>query len=47
MDFSSLLEALRAIPLDDVLVWAVAAVAGLVGVVAVANALDMYLEDTA
>ena len=46
MNFSSLFQALGGIYLDDALVWGVALLAGIVGLVAVANAIDMLFFDT-
>ena len=44
MDFSSLLAFLDGEWMDEVLVWAVAALAGGVGLVALVNAVDMFFE---
>jgi len=46
VNFSSLFQALGGIYLDDALVWGVALLAGIVGLVAVANAIDMLFFDT-
>ena len=44
MEISSLWSGLAGITLDDVLVWGVALTAGVVGLVALVNALDMFLD---
>jgi len=44
MDFSSLVNVLNSPAMDDFLMWAVAGVAGTVGMVALVNALDMFLD---
>ena len=44
MEISSLWSGLAAVSVDDVLVWGVALAAGIVGLVALVNALDMFLE---
>jgi hypothetical protein len=44
MDFSSLVNVLNSPAMDDFLMWAVAGVAGTVGLVALVNALDMFLD---
>lgn len=44
MDFSSLVDVLNSPLVDEVLMWTVAAIAGIVGVVALVNALDMFLD---
>ncbi|MGJ7492337.1 hypothetical protein [Variovorax sp. ZT4R33] len=44
MDLSSLVNVLNSPAMDEVLVWTVAAIAGTVGVVALVNALDMFLD---
>jgi hypothetical protein len=46
VDLSSLLQAVFGLHLDDVLVWGVAALAGVIGVIAVVNAIDMFFSDT-
>jgi len=46
VDLSSLLQAVSGLHLDDVLVWGVAALAGVIALVAVANAIDMFFFDT-
>ena len=45
MDFSSMFSALNGgVWVDDVLFWTVAALTGVVGLIAVVNALDMFYE---
>jgi hypothetical protein len=44
MDLSPLVNLLNSPVMDGVLLWAVAAVASVVGLVGLANALDMYLD---
>jgi len=44
MELSSLVNVLNSPFMDEFLIWAVAAVAGTVGVVALVNALDMFLD---
>ncbi|MBT2320978.1 hypothetical protein J7E62_01225 [Variovorax paradoxus] len=44
MELSSLFGALGAAWFDDVLLWTVLAVAGIVGLVAVVNALDAFFD---
>ena len=44
MDFSSLVNVLNSPAMDDFLMWPVAGVAGTVGLVALVNALDMFLD---
>ena len=46
VDLSSLLQAVSGLHLDDVLVWGVAALAGVIALVAVANAIGMFFFDT-
>jgi len=46
VDLSSLLQAVGSLYFDDVLVWGVGAIAGVIALVAVANAIDMYFFDT-
>ncbi|MEJ7686353.1 MAG: hypothetical protein WKG52_04780 [Variovorax sp.] len=47
MELSSLFGALDVHWIDDFLVWAVAASAGVIGLVAVVNALDMFFDTEA
>lgn len=47
MELSSLFGALGGVWLDEMLVWAVAGLAGIVAVVALVNAVDMFLESDA
>ena len=47
MELSSLFGALGGTSMDDLLVWAVAALAGIIGIVAMVNAIDMFLESDA
>lgn len=44
MELSSLLDAFNGPWMSDALVWVVAAVAGSIGLVALVNALDMFLD---
>lgn len=44
MEISSLWSGLASVSLDDMLVWGVALLAGIVGLIALVNALDMFLE---
>jgi len=44
MELSSLFGALGGVWFDDLLFWAVLAAAGVVGLVAVVNALDMFFD---
>lgn len=44
MDFSSLVNVLNSPAMDEFLIWIVAGVAGTVGLVALVNALDMFLD---
>jgi hypothetical protein len=44
MALSSLLDVLNGPWMDEFLIWAVAIVAGTIGLVALLNALDMFLE---
>lgn len=44
MDLSALVNVLNTPLMDEILIWAVAAVAGTVGLVALVNALDMFLD---
>lgn len=44
MEISSLWSGLGGVWLDDLLVWGVAALAGIVGLVALVNALDMFFD---
>ena len=44
MELSSLVNVLNSPAMDDFLMWAVAGVAGTVGLVALVNALDMFLD---
>ena len=44
MEFPALLAFFAGAWVDDALVWIVAAVAGTVGLVALVNALDMFLD---
>lgn len=44
MEFSSLFGALSGSLGDEILIWAVAAVAGSICLVAVVNVLDMFLD---
>ena len=46
MDLSFLLQAVDGLSLDDVLVWCVVALAGVIALIAVANAIDMFFFDT-
>jgi hypothetical protein len=45
MEFSSLFGSLTGSLGDEILVWAVAAVAGCICLVAVVNVLDMFLDN--
>ncbi|MGJ7568415.1 hypothetical protein ACSFBX_13660 [Variovorax sp. RB2P76] len=45
MDFASLFDTLTTNWGDEILVWAVAAVAGCICLVAVVNVLDMFLDN--
>lgn len=45
MDFASLFDTLNTNWGDEILVWAVAAVAGCICLVAVVNVLDMFLDN--
>lgn len=45
MEFSALLNTLNSTWADEILVWAVAAVAGCICLVAVVNVLDMFLDN--
>lgn len=47
MELSSLFGALGGAWFDEMLVWAVAGLAGIVSVVALVNAIDMFLESDA
>jgi hypothetical protein len=47
MEFPALLTFFAGAWVDDALVWIVAAVAGTVGLVALVNALDMFLDTVA
>ncbi len=47
MELSSWLGAFGTAWIDDLLVWAVAALAGGLGVVALVNAIEMFLESDA
>ena len=47
MELSSLFGALGGAWIDEMLVWAVALMAGVVGVVALVNAIDMIMESDA
>ena len=47
MELSSLFGALGGAWMDDLLVWAVAALAAVVGIVAMVNAVEMFLESDA
>lgn len=44
MDFSSLVDVLNNPAVDEFLMWGVAGVAGTVGLLALVNALDMFLD---
>ncbi|MET0542640.1 MAG: hypothetical protein ABWZ88_12875 [Variovorax sp.] len=44
MEISSLFDALGGVAFDDMLVWAVALLAGVVAMIALVNAVDMFLE---
>ena len=44
MELSTLSGFLNDVSLDDMLIWAVAIVAGVVALVAMVNALDMFLD---
>jgi hypothetical protein len=44
MELSTLSGFLNDVSLDDMLIWAVALVAGVVALVAMVNALDMFLD---
>ncbi len=44
MELSSLFGALDAHWIDEFLIWAVAATAGVIGLVAVVSALDMFFD---
>jgi len=44
MELSALLSILDAPWIDDVIVWTVAAVAGIVGLAVVVNALDVFFD---
>ncbi|WP_237288437.1 hypothetical protein [Variovorax sp. PAMC 28711] len=44
MEISSLWSSLGSASLDDLLVWAVALTAGVVSLIALVNALDMFLD---
>lgn len=44
MELSTLSGFLNDVSLDDMLIWAVALIAGVVALVAMANALDMFLD---
>lgn len=44
MELSSLFGAFDAASLDDLLVWVVALLAGIVAMVALVNAVDMFME---
>jgi hypothetical protein len=45
MEFSSLFDTLTTTWGDEILVWAVAAVAGCICLIAVVNVLDMFLDN--
>ncbi|MCR6478594.1 hypothetical protein NU688_20730 [Variovorax sp. ZS18.2.2] len=45
MEFATLFDSLTGAWGDEILVWAVAAVAGCICLVAVANVLDMFLDN--
>ncbi|WP_185546070.1 hypothetical protein [Variovorax sp. KBW07] len=45
MEFSSLFDSLTTAWGDEILVWAVAAVAGCICLVALVNVLDMFLDN--
>jgi len=47
MELAALLDGLGGAWVDDALVWAVAALAALVGAVAFVNAIDLFLESDA
>ncbi|MDP9900433.1 hypothetical protein [Variovorax ginsengisoli] len=44
MELSSLFGSLNGAWMNDALIWVVAAVAGSIGLVALVNALDMFLD---
>ncbi len=44
MELSTLSGFLNDVSLDDMLIWAVALIAGVVALVAMVNALDMFLD---
>lgn len=44
MDFSTLVNVLNSPAMDEFLIWVVAGVAGTVGLLALVNALDMFLD---
>lgn len=44
MELASLLSSLNGPMIDEVLIWVVAGVAGTVGLVALVNAVDMFLD---
>jgi hypothetical protein len=45
MEFSSLVDALTSVGADEILVWAVAAVSGCIGLIALVNVLDMLIDN--
>lgn len=47
MELSSLFSAFDAVWLDDVILWIVVAVAGVVGLAVVVNALDAFFDSEA
>ena len=47
MDFSSWLHWLGSISLDDLMVWVVGSVAGLLALIALVNALDLFFDTEA
>ncbi|MDZ4357258.1 MAG: hypothetical protein U1B84_12705 [Variovorax sp.] len=46
MEFSALFDSLMGTWGDDILIWAVAAVAGCIGLIAVVNVLDIFISSS-
>ncbi len=44
MALSSLVDVLNGSFMDELLIWSVAAIAGTIGIVALVNALDMFMD---